>query len=303
MTEMTDKPAPRGNIVRRRKITRRGFLRTALGTTLLGAGAYAYGATRGVHQLVVEHVAVPMPGLAARWHNRRIVHLSDFHAGRTSIGHIRNALDLAASLKPEVLAITGDFIDHARVDHGPLCEALRKVTAHIETIGITGNHDFSHNFVDLTCVNALCSALLGAGVRMLRNGVHQPRAGPGELCFAGVEDYWSGAMRADTLRLAPPESRVIVLSHNPDSYEDLDAHRFDLMLSGHTHGGQVCVPFFGPLILPVRKRERYAGLYHLSPKFPDRALYITRGVGHILQVRLFCPPEVTCITLKNPAMA
>jgi predicted MPP superfamily phosphohydrolase len=255
-----------------------------------------------VHQLVTEHVTVPIRNLAARWHGKRIVQLSDLHAGRTSMAHINRALETALDLQPEIIVITGDFVDNNRVDPAELCEALRRVTAKVETLGITGNHDFSHIFNNLAFVNRVCDALLGAGVRMLRNGIFQPRAGKGEICFVGVEDYWSGRLNAETVRHAPADSAVVVLSHNPDSYEILDAFRFDLMLSGHTHGGQVCVPFFGPLILPVEHRERAAGLFHLNPAFPERALYVSRGVGHILQVRLFCPPEVTCFTLRNPAM-
>ncbi len=271
--------------------------------TLAGGATYAYGSTIAVHEVVTEHVTIPIPGLAPRWHNQRIVQLSDLHAGRTSMAHIQHALQVALDLQPEFLLITGDFIDNKRVDPAELCAALRPVTAKIETIGITGNHDFSHIFNDLTFVNFVCDSLLGAGVRMLRNGLYQPRAGPGELCFVGVEDYWSGRMRADTLRFAPPDAAVIALSHNPDSYELMNDFRFDLMLSGHTHGGQVCLPFIGPLILPVQHRERAAGLFHLNPKFPQQALYVSRGVGHILQIRLFCPPEVTCFTLRNPEMA
>ncbi len=142
-----------------------------------------------------------------------------------------------------------------------------------------------------------------AGVRMLRNDVYAPATGPGDLCFAGLEDYWSDRAQPDILRAAPADASVIVLAHNPDAYESIEHFRWHLMLSGHTHGGQVCVPGWGPLILPVDHRERAAGLFHLDASQPERALYVTRGVGHILRVRLFCPPEVTCITLEGTGEA
>jgi predicted MPP superfamily phosphohydrolase len=69
------------------------------------------------------------------------------------------------------------------------------------------------------------------------------------------------------------------------------------MVSGHTHGGQVCVPGWGPLILPVYHRERVSGMYHVGGA--EKGLYVTRGVGHLMKLRLFCPPEVTCLTLRG----
>jgi predicted MPP superfamily phosphohydrolase len=285
---------------RRRLITRRGFLKACGAVVATGAATYGYGYFIGVKALTVEHVTVTVPGLAARWHNRRIVQLSDLHAGRTSIEIIRRALGMALDLAPDFLVITGDFMDsrYARTD--PLAAALKPVTAKVETLGCTGNHDFSHS---LEIANRVCGALEGAGVRMLRNGIYQPAVGgaggggPGGLCFVGLEDLWSGRADPSTLVAAPRDASVILLAHNPDAYESVAAYRWHLMLSGHTHGGQVVVPGIGPLVLPVEHRERAAGLFHLDAAQPERALYVTRGVGHLLRVRVFCPPEVTCVTL------
>jgi predicted MPP superfamily phosphohydrolase len=140
---------------------------------------------------------------------------------------------------------------------------------------------------------------------MLRNAF-QPagwlvnREGP--LYFAGVDDLWYNEFDPSILTRIPEGAATVLLCHNPDAWDMLPPdglHRVDLMLSGHTHGGQVCLPGYGPLILPVNNKSRHTGLYHPDPAAPHRALYITRGVGHLLKVRLFCPPEITHITLQR----
>ena len=197
------------------------------------------------------------------------------------------------------LVITGDFVDTDLTDLDRMCDVLAAVSKQVEVLGCTGNHDY---WLGNAFANEVCGALSKAGVNMLRNSNYQPRAGAGELCFSGFEDYWYRFNQTHIAR-TPQDASIIVLSHNPDSYDDLAMWRWHLMLCGHTHGGQVRIPGIGPLILPVHHRERDAGLFHLDPAQPHRALYVSRGVGHLLRVRLFCPPEVTCFTLRNPAMA
>jgi uncharacterized protein len=302
MPDPTDHPRETPKPAIRRRFTRRNLLKALGGLTLLGAGVGAYATLIEVHRLVVERITIPIPGLAARWHGRSLVQLSDFHAGRTALSHIDRALRMALDLQPDFLLITGDFVDSPAADVDALCQVLRPIATQVETLGVTGNHDFGRGFANPKYADSLCAALAAAGVRMLRNAVYQPHPGPGELAFAGVEDLWAKLLQPATLAHAPPDASVIVLSHNPDSYEDLDRFRFHLMLSGHTHGGQVCIPFYGPPLLPVQHKERAAGLFHLTPTHSERALYVNRGVGYLRRIRLFCPPEVTCLTLQNPAM-
>ena len=294
--------AGKTQLANRRGLTRRTFLRALAGVGLLGAGTLGYASLIEVHRLVIERITVPIPGLAERRHNCRIVQLSDLHAGRVALSYIDHALHVALDLKPDFLLITGDFVDSEAADVDALGKTLRPIAAQVETLGVTGNHDFGIGFRSPAYADRLCAALSSAGVRMLRNDVYVPRAGTGELAFAGVEDYWSGLARPATLEKVPADASVIVLAHNPDHYEDLDRFRFHLMLAGHTHGGQVRLPFVGPPILPVQHKERAAGLFHLTPAHPERALYVNRGVGYLRRIRLFCPPEITCITLRNPAL-
>jgi len=284
----------------RGRFSRRRFLQACSGMFLAGGGTVAYGSTAGVSNLEVEHVTARIPTLAPRWHGRRIVLLSDLHHGRTDLGLIVHSLEMAAALKPDFLVITGDFVDNKYADVDSLVRALKPFTSSIETLGCTGNHDYGRN---PDYARALCERLEGAGVRMLRNAFQMAweRSGPGELCFAGVDDLWNEEFDPRVLARVPADAAVVLLCHNPDCWDLVSGFHVDVMLSGHTHGGQVCVPFVGPLILPVENRSRYAGAYHPDMEHPHRMLYITRGVGHLVKIRLFCPPEVTCITLQGNA--
>jgi len=279
-------------------MTRRGFFKKLGVACAMGGATYAYGAGVEVHHLVTEQVAVRVPGLSPARHRTRLVQLSDFHVGRTSMNFIEHAFATALALKPDYLVLTGDFIDSPHSDIGEICNVIARFAAMVPTLGCTGNHDYSNNHA---LADHVSNALSAAGVTMLRNDVYQPMAGAGELCFIGLDDLWYNLDPA-AFRKVPADASVIVLSHNPDSYDDIAAARWHLMLSGHTHGGQVCIPGIGPLVLPVKHRERAAGLFHLDASKPDRTLYVSRGVGHLLGFRLFCPPEVTCITLLNPDM-
>jgi len=296
-----DPPAPERKP--RRLITRRGLLKSFATVLASGAAAYAYGNLFEVHHAVTEHLTIHIPGLAPYWHGKRIAQLSDLHAGITDLAYLNRAFAKACDLQPEFLAVTGDFVDNNRVDPREIAAIIKPYTARVPILGITGNHDFGDHFNEHPFADRVCQALSDAGIIMLRNQIHMPRKGPGELCFVGLDDLWSGLHVAPALELAPPDASVILLDHNPDSWEYVCDHRFHLMLAGHTHGGQVRLPFLGPLILPVSHKERSQGLFHLDPAQPHRALYVNRGIGHNLKIRLNCYPELTCITLRNPDLA
>jgi uncharacterized protein len=299
---MLTEPTPsRAGLSRRPPLlSRRRFLTASAALLATTTATYAHATTIAPHNLTLENLTIPIPNLAPSRHGTRLALLSDLHAGpRVSFAHIQRALRMAADLQPDYLLIPGDFVDSTLSHLEPLCQLLAPIAARIPTYGSTGNHDFARDFRTLRFANTVCEALQSAGVRMLRNAFHQPTPGPGELCFAGLEDLWSGHLDPAPLTGAPADASIILLSHNPDSYESAAHLRFHLMLSGHTHGGQVCIPGIGPLILPIQHRDRAAGLLHLNPTQPHQALYVTRGIGHLRKIRFFCPPEITLITLES----
>src|ERR1043165_7865479 len=168
-------------------ISRRSFFKALGATGAAGLCSYGYGYTVEAHRLVVEQVNVPIPGLAARWHNCRVVQLSDLHAGRTSYAHLENAVQMALALKPDFLLITGDFVDSKKVDLARLGQIIAPAAAQVPTLGCTGNHDFAHMYTDPVFIGQVCDTLSAVGVRVLRNQVWRPstEAAPreGDLCF------------------------------------------------------------------------------------------------------------------------
>lgn len=284
----------------KRRISRRGFLRAVVGVGAAALGTYAYGREVGVHALVVERAEVRVRGLAAGLEGARVVVMSDFHAGpNVSMEYLKRAVEVALGLEPRYVVLPGDFVDSTLSHLEPLCRLLEPLAKAARVYGSTGNHDFARDRRVEGFSGRVCEGLSSAGVRMLRNELEVVEAGA--LCFVGLEDVWWGVQDPGVVDRAPAGAAVVVLSHNPDSYDRVMRKRFDLMVSGHTHGGQVCVPGWGPLILPVYHRERVSGMYHLEAERPEKGLYVTRGVGHLMKLRLFCPPEVTCLTLRGTA--
>jgi len=286
----------------RHPMSRRTFLRSVGAVALSGTSTASYGWGVESHHLVVENVPLPLPNLAPRWQGKRIVQLTDLHAnGRDSASLFRRAFAMAAACKPEFIAVTGDWVND-NLDHmDDIFQGLSQVPRDIPIIGTLGNHDYGYKRKEGTIDRALCAMLKAQGVRMLRNELWQPFTGPGELCIAGLEDYWVHRCDPATLNAVPEDAASLVLSHNPDSYDILAEQRWDAVLCGHTHGGQVRLPGIGALKVPVTHTEWSAGLYLPDGPKTNRLMYVSRGVGHWFRMRLFCPPEVTCLTLECPA--
>lgn len=133
------------------------------------------------------------------------------------------------------------------------------------------------------------------GIRVLRNQVASFRRGRSELNIVGLDDCWGDNYYPDdAFRDLPSEAPTIVMSHNPDTIVDLLDRPGHWVLSGHTHGGQVNIPFFGPPLLPVAHKEFVAGRYKVASK----NLYVNRGLGWIHRVRFNARPEITVFTLE-----
>jgi predicted MPP superfamily phosphohydrolase len=279
-------------------MSRRTFFRITgtAAATFAATASYGYGVE--AHRLVTEHVQLPLPGLAPRWIGKRIVQLTDLHVnGADSPALVGRAFAMALDCKPEMIVVTGDWVNDTLEHFADVRGALALVPPEIPVVGILGNHDYGYHKYWRAIDVELCALLKEEGVRVLRNELWQPFAGPGELCFAGLEDYWCQRCDPAVLAAAPKDAPLLVLSHNPDSFDVMAPYRWDAVLCGHTHGGQVRIPGIGALKVPVAHSEWSAGLYH--PDGAARIMYVSRGVGHWFRIRLFCPPEVTCLTLTR----
>ncbi|WP_197524771.1 metallophosphoesterase [Botrimarina hoheduenensis] len=273
-------------------------MRNSLRATAAGAvGLGLYSWQIEPHWVEIIPQTMPLVGLPAALAGRRIVQVSDLHVGEAvDNDYLRATLRAIADLKPDYLALTGDFMTANRFEHldRVMTTLAEAPIAEVPTFACLGNHDFGKRFRDREIADRLTDRLDSAGVRVLRNASVEidglQWAGSGDL-WAGECDVWNALDTIDTSRGA------ILLAHNPDIADVRGYRDFrGWILSGHTHGGQVRFPLLGSPVVPVKNRRYKRGHVRLDA---SRDLYVNRGLGHSLQVRLLARPEVTVYTLAQ----
>ncbi|MGD9689350.1 MAG: metallophosphoesterase [Phycisphaerales bacterium] len=300
------KAEPRVDLSRRRLI-----VNAALATAgVSGVGAAAYGSTVEPWDLRVRRYRVPIRGLPEALEGLKIVQVSDTHLGpRVPAWHVERAMQMALDLQPDLVALTGDYVHNGFYQIAPAVELFsRYVYAYIPVVGVLGNHDWYAGG------KAMSESLARLGVRMIDNGrvywdpkrrqlADEPCADA--LCLAGVGDLQRDRVDfAAALDGVPEEMPRVVLSHNPDAAEDAGlmrggpsgrARRVDLMLSGHTHGGQVRLPIIGAPLVPSAFGAKYA---HGLNEGPACRVITSAGVGvSLVPLRIGVPPEVVEVVL------
>jgi hypothetical protein len=230
----------------------------------------------------------------------KILHLSDLHASwAVSLGFIQEAVELGLQLKPDLICLTGDFITHQYADFDAYARVLAKLSAAAPVFACLGNHDgggWAGIHGGYTSTQPVRQLLQQSRIELLHNRCAALRLNGRDIKITGVADAW--AENVD-LPAAFPASEAgggatrILLSHNPDTKEFLKFHPWDLLLCGHTHGGQIVLPLLGAPWTPVRDKRFIAGMY----SWENRWIHITRGVGNVHGGRFNCPPEVSLVTL------
>jgi predicted MPP superfamily phosphohydrolase len=249
--------------------------------------------------LQVRHYQCHLPGLdSAR--PVRLLHLSDLHASRSVPNSlIESAFGLALELKPDLICITGDFVT---VGTGWDAEwykrTLRHLSSRVPVYASTGNHDGGWFGSQMSDSRFMRSVLQDAGLEVLHNRSTMIEVNSQRLELAGLGDLWADEFRPGQAfqRAVIKSSPRIVLSHNPDTKDRLANRDWDLMLSGHTHGGQIVVPLVGSPWAPVKDMRYLHGL----AAWGSRQIHVTCGVGSAGGVRLNCPPEVAMLELSGP---
>jgi uncharacterized protein len=247
---------------------------------------------RKARDIEVSEFRVPIPGLGRDLDGLRIVHLTDIHHGLYfSSEAVLAAVELANSLEPDVVALTGDYVSYSRSFAHSAAELLGGLRASRGIFAVLGNHDFRVG------ADLVTRALRRNGIEVLRNRNTVVRAGGAELHLAGVDDLWYNASLPRALKNIPRARPVVLLSHNPRIVAAAAHYSVDLVLSGHTHGGQVRLPFL------ERRRDPTHRRFHTGWDGWGRTrIYISRGIGTIvLPVRLGCPPEMPVFTLGAKA--
>jgi predicted MPP superfamily phosphohydrolase len=231
-----------------------------------------------------------------------VAQLSDFHFGpHIPAGYLENAVGRAAAEGPDLVALTGDFIDRGPRHLREAAKLFRGLKAPLGVFAVLGNHDFSVHTARGArkhpgLAGAVADALAAEGVTVLRNKGVRVGRGAAALHVAGVDDLWSGASDLGAaLGGACPHTPRVLLAHNPQTVEQLGGRRADLVLSGHTHGGQINLPVLGRLLLNKQARRYAAGLYPLE----GGHLYVNTGVGFGWRFRFGVRPELAVFTLRS----
>jgi predicted MPP superfamily phosphohydrolase len=240
----------------------------------------------------VDTLEVNVPGLDPLFEGYRIVQITDIHLGHwVSPERLAGVVDMVNQLEADVVAITGDFVSYV---FDPLRDAMIESFSRIQSkdanLAILGNHDHwlgAHLVRDV---------LRESGVIELANDVYTIERQGARLYIAGVDDIMMKADRLDlVLEKLPADGPALLLAHEPD-FADTSAEtgRFFLQLSGHSHGGQIVWPGFGPLIRGPYFFKYPLGLYNVNGMLQ----YTNRGIGtHVFRMRINCPPEITLIIL------
>jgi hypothetical protein len=242
--------------------------------------------------LRTPEVVVPIAGLPPTFAGYRIALVTDLHRGpAVPRWWLEQVADRCAALAADLVVLGGDFVSHARSDLRGLAALLRRFRAPDGVVGVLGNHD---HWIGPAAVAAV---LEEAAVVLLANRHRLVRRGAAALAVAGVDDFRHGAVRLDeALAGIPADVPRVLASHNPDLIEYLPpALRVDLMLSGHTHNGQLHWPFVGPLSAPTQFGARYLhGLHQVG----GTRLYVSAGVGTgAIALRWGNPPELPVLRL------
>lgn len=241
-------------------------------------------------RVVFTEKQVPLRRLPEALDGLRVVHLSDLHfSGRVLPPFFHEVVRELNALDPDLLLLTGDICDKA--EYLPwIREVLSPLFARHGKFFILGNHDQRLADTDALRKEVIKSGFIDLG------GRHETLEVRGErLLLAGNELPWFGPR--PTLDGAGPEPRVL-LSHSPDQIAWARRNGFDLMLAGHTHGGQIQFPLIGPVVCPSWYGIRYAcGLFCESPT----VVHVTRGVSGLFPIRWNCQPEVTLLVLRTTA--
>ncbi len=281
------------NAPKSRSLTRRRFLKIAgLGVAAVVAGSVVDAEWIEPRWIDVTSRDIRLARLAPGWAGARVAHLTDLHAGPLMpIDRVRRVVDLTLAQSPDLIVLTGDAVTGASLLGGELVAELSRLRAPMGSFASLGNHDYGAGTVRVT------DLLREAGFTLLVNAhATLDRAGD-RLVLAGVDDLWRGRPDLDAaLAGADDEPPRVLLCHNPDFADQMpEFPRVDFMLSGHTHGGQIRLPFVGPLHLPVRNRAYASGLAQ-GPRCP---VFISRGLaGMGTSSRFLCRPEIALLTLR-----
>ncbi len=269
---------------------RQGGIETySAGEALKPSTAWRYG-----DRFAVTDERIWLDALPSAFRGLRVVQISDIHHGLFLPKEwLSAAVRQANRLNPDIIALTGDFVTYSRRNIGPAAELLGRLRARYGVYAVLGNHDFR---VD---ADAITLALRRQRIDVLRNRHVTLALGGQSVYLAGVDDYGYGADLRRAVRGVPRDAVTILLAHNPRVIHLASRNNVSLVLSGHTHGGQVNLPLLGTVYGRSPERLRYKIGWD---RMGTTQIYVSRGIGTIvLPWRLRCPAEITHLELFQGA--
>ena len=279
-------------------LSRRGFL---ISGALGAAGMALYAGEIARHELEITTPEFRINGLPEAFDGFRIAQISDIHLEEwTEDFFLRHVIARVNALKPDLVLVTGDFISNGPLPRSVALSAARRCGELLGSLtcplrfGVLGNHDagLGSRFVREPVEAHGLPLLVNQHVRIERGGQH--------FYLAGVDDMAHGEPNLDLALPEQVDAPVILMAHEPDFVTVVARYQrqaqIDFLLCGHTHGGQVCLPWLGPIALPPLGKMYPHGHYNVG----STQLYVNRGIGTVgVPFRLNCPPEITLATLRR----
>jgi uncharacterized protein len=275
-------------ILSRRELVKRGIAAAVIGII----ASYPFYIERKIVQ--INHYQIPVNNLPENFEGFRIVHLTDLHFhSMESIDFYRSIINKANQLQGDIIVCTGDYVSKKNTvkEIDIIWPELVKLKAKHGVYSVLGNHDHWANL-------KRSNYWLNRSGQNLRHRTIKISKGKENIWLGGAGDLDEDFTRVNRLfNTTPKDACRIALAHNPDTADLKTKSRIDLFISGHTHGGQVKIPFLGTPIIPV-KNKLYANGYHQTKK---TAVFISRGIGwSMLPVRFNCYPEIAVLNLTKP---
>ena len=270
-------------------ITRRTLLKGLVATGVGAAtGASAYGFLYARHQLGVTRESIGVSGLPTALDGLRIGLMTDIHRSRwVSHDDVSDAVTMLMAERTDLIILGGDYVTLGDRQYvGPVADALAPLSAPNGVFAILGNHDDDHD---------MPAALAKNGVQVLKDARTHLTINDEGVELAGIR-YWTRRLVDIAAVTRGATAPVILLAHDPRRLTEAAALNIPLVLSGHTHGGQVVLPGLGAIA--AQKFPVIAGIGRLK----RTAMFVSRGVGTVyVPVRINCPPEVAVLTLHPDA--
>lgn len=284
-------------------MNRRTFIKRMISSGLLliglSSGSYYYAKHIEPKRLHIQYETIASPKIPQAFNQFRIIQFSDTHIGfHYTTEQFSQLIKNINQLHPDLIVFTGDFVDRPHQFHwnNELKELLKSLEAPHGKYWIYGNHDHGGYGTDI-----LKNFMETADFHLLQNSHTRISVKQEEIILAGIDDAILGKPDIDgTLKSVDSNLFTILLAHEPDLAKFVKHYPVDVQLSGHSHGGQVRLPFFGHLYTPIYAKKYTIGRYQVTDDF---TLFVNRGIGTTrLPFRFLCTPEIHVYQLEHKAI-